>query len=227
MLSFQKKAFTLIELLVVIAIISLLVSILLPSLQKAKELAHGVVCASKMRDFGTAGVLYISESDSWLPYAWEDTTPGYFWCAPQGWATTYTFDLNITSSNFTSTKWQEIAKKQNLYLCPSATNQDPQLYFDIYSYGMNVAFGMSAWNFPSRKVNELEQPYRTVMIIDTDGITGDGGTYYLAGGGSEAWSLSYSSRHLNGLNVLFADGRVEHKDAPLSWDESYDILWRF
>lgn len=52
----KRKAggFTLIELLVVIAIISLLVSILLPSLRQAKEQAKTVVCKTDMRAIYTA-----------------------------------------------------------------------------------------------------------------------------------------------------------------------------
>lgn len=223
----KSQGFTLIELLVVIAIISLLVSILLPSLQTARDLARSVVCASKMRDFGTAGAVYVSENDDWLPYAWDNTTHGGFWCAPCGWATIYGLGLDIEASvSFTNQRWQTLAKQQHLYLCPSITSQMPQLYFDIYSYGMNINFGMNYWGFPCRRVDELNQPYCTVMIIDVDGFTGDGASYYLTYG-SESSSATYSSRHNDGLNVLFSDGRVEHKNAPLPWYEESDILWRF
>jgi prepilin-type N-terminal cleavage/methylation domain-containing protein len=49
-----RRGFTLIELLVVIAIISLLVSILLPSMQRAKELTLKVICGSQMRGIAMA-----------------------------------------------------------------------------------------------------------------------------------------------------------------------------
>jgi prepilin-type N-terminal cleavage/methylation domain-containing protein len=59
--------FTLIELLVVIAIISLLVSILLPSLNKAKELARRAVCASNQRNLGLGIHFYGNEYNGYAP----------------------------------------------------------------------------------------------------------------------------------------------------------------
>ena len=58
MLNRQSKAFTLIELLVVIAIISLLVSILLPSLNRAKVLAKRTICLSNMKQYSAALPMY-------------------------------------------------------------------------------------------------------------------------------------------------------------------------
>ncbi len=50
----NKKGFTLIELLVVIAIIALLLSIVMPAMRKAKEIARKVVCQSGYKQIGVA-----------------------------------------------------------------------------------------------------------------------------------------------------------------------------
>ena len=63
----RRQGFTLIELLVVIAIIALLVSILVPSLSQAKELAKAALCKSNLRGIGTALALYGQENDGWWP----------------------------------------------------------------------------------------------------------------------------------------------------------------
>ncbi len=63
-----QAGFTLIELLVVIAIISLLVSILLPSLAKAKNLAKAAMCGSQTRNMALAFLLYREEWD-FLPWS--------------------------------------------------------------------------------------------------------------------------------------------------------------
>jgi len=66
-----RRGFTLIELLVVIAIIALLVSILLPSLNQAKELARRAVCQSNLRSLGLTYNLYAEENSRALPSRWH------------------------------------------------------------------------------------------------------------------------------------------------------------
>ena len=63
----RRSAFTLIELLVVVSIISVLVTILLPSLSKAKQLARGTVCLTNVRRLALAGHMYLTENREIFP----------------------------------------------------------------------------------------------------------------------------------------------------------------
>ncbi len=70
----RRHAFTLVELLVVIGIIALLISILLPSLSKARESAKRTACASNLRQIGMAIVMYANDNKAWLPAMYQSPT---------------------------------------------------------------------------------------------------------------------------------------------------------
>ena len=100
-LSWPRRAFTLVELLVVIGIIAVLISILLPTLSKAREQAHRAQCLSNQKQIVTAIIMYAGENKGTLPgpvlpevldpyvsnaispattslmYLWGDNTKGY------------------------------------------------------------------------------------------------------------------------------------------------------
>lgn len=73
----RKKGFTLVELLVVIGIIALLVSILMPALGRARELAKRIQCAANLNGIGKAIALYQNEYDDQNPRAWRGQNPAW------------------------------------------------------------------------------------------------------------------------------------------------------
>ncbi|MFI5382165.1 MAG: type II secretion system protein [Tepidisphaerales bacterium] len=71
----SPAGFTLVELLVVIGIIALLIAILLPVLNRARESARRTVCLANIRSLTQAALLYAGDNHNYLPEAASANTP--------------------------------------------------------------------------------------------------------------------------------------------------------
>ncbi len=63
----RRRGFTLIELLVVVAIIAVLISILLPAISQARQMAQGMKCLNNLKQIGMGVTYYTGEHNSYLP----------------------------------------------------------------------------------------------------------------------------------------------------------------
>jgi len=122
----RKSGFTLIELLVVVAIIALLIAILLPSLNKARENAKKTVCATNLKAEGMGFALYASQFSDYLPfYKGGPDQYNLFDCDPRIadiMLTTTANGLNSSSTGGSNAMNEDSMRR--LFYCPSNTTQN-------------------------------------------------------------------------------------------------------
>ncbi|MHC4258962.1 MAG: type II secretion system protein [Planctomycetota bacterium] len=136
----RRTGFTLIELLVVVAVIAMLISILVPVLQAARERARAVACRSNLKQLSLALIAYDQENSA-FPYGFDDSTFGTV-PPPDGYVGDAVYDkMGWWWFHFLANTLGKDFGEQTAVWCPSRRVQDPGLKANVLcgNYGVNRA----------------------------------------------------------------------------------------
>ena len=212
----SRSSFTLIELLVVVAIIGILASLLLPSLQKAREASERAVCASNMKQIAISLTNYYGDYSDIFPNGKTNDT--------------HSWDFPATDSQSPQQLLMLFLDAPEVFVCP--TDKSPEDFrwwvyenhpdIEAASYGFSE---VANWYYEARehvpfRVTLIERPSEYIMSTD-----------YFHTVSFNPWHISPSSdtkridwwHSRSTVNAMYADGHVENINAYLGpslspWD---------
>lgn len=237
MLSNKKHSFTLIELLVVVAIIGILASILLPSLQKAKDAAKTAVCVSNQKQIGVAVAMYSTDYNENIPPAGNQFVNALgaesYLNAPRGTAFNNNLDVEVQvkfnvfncpsglsdklSKHAISGNWDSIDFQETLRPWRSASNSvlNQTGGYDSWFNTIGVAtFGDSTtngWTYSNWRMNNTEtETWPSLGLIHEHSRAAvlHDGTHHLHSHLGDGSRISARHNGYKKTNVLFYDGHV-------------------
>ncbi|MHC4076510.1 MAG: type II secretion system protein [Planctomycetota bacterium] len=201
------SGFTLVELLVVISIISMMMSILLPSLSRAREAGRRVDCFSNMRQLMFAWNFYSMDNEDRVPSPstfWNDAREDHFWVADgPDWPSN---DVGNTEQAVEDgVLWSYTQGTLSLYECKT----DKSLFLRDYSISGTIDWSLDNIKSPSRRMVFVDASSSWKWIHDS---------YFPIKLCSREWyswddpkhRQQITARHSGGCNMSFADFHCEY-----------------
>ncbi len=222
-----KKAFSLIELLVVISIIALLLSILVPALNRVKDQARTVVCQSRLKNWGLAWSMYLDDNDRHFPgylgYTWMKKLKEYY---ADTEALLYCPTTTRTRTEGAPIRYAVIEDERGNRYGSYALNEwiYDENHRDEENYWRHAEYrGLS--NVPvmaDASWRADAQPYATDQPPEFEGEPRTG-----VGSGGDEMRIFCINRHTGSINVVFMDWAVRRVGLKelwrLKWHRNYDV----
>ena len=204
----KRRSFTLIELLVVVAIIAVLVALLLPALQGARDQSRRTACMSNLKQMHIAYLMYADENNGWVmvnptwPIQFAPNISPFDW----GWSRYIVKYLGLPPTDSKGRSWN-YSDERSVFKCPTSGNALSR------DYALNCGAGYN--NKGCHRLSDEEEKGRFVLRI---GETGkwpwhDGG---IANYNNVVEALArLGKQHRGGGMYLFCDGHIEWVPAKL------------
>jgi prepilin-type N-terminal cleavage/methylation domain-containing protein/prepilin-type processing-associated H-X9-DG protein len=196
--------FTLIELLVVISVIAILASVLLPSLNRAKEKSHSSYCLNNLRQWGLATQVYVTDNYDLLPpEGFGDPTGNQL---NEGWYFHLPTTLGIPS--YAEMPWRTNASVEpgrSIWICPC--NRRRSSGFNLFHYCLNEDYDGTGTHDHPVKLSSIRSPPLVVWLFDSKNIPGVGPANFV-----------HTNLHSGGAQFTFLDGHARRFRNVEYWD---------
>lgn len=244
----RRTAFTLVELLVVVAILALLISLLMPTLARAKEIARKTICMTNMRSMGTGLRFYIEENDQivapWYVVRNQKSVNGepdwtWHWC---DFLVQY-FDPSAQAVEWRSGSWYTVGRQPksgnyhehaNLGIvysrvmnCPSQERKNNFHYCYNRTWTANWTPGAAKpqWNSDPLPIGHFKNLAEYAQIVEPVFLWSN---IYFGGSFNYIPALGAAPVHLdNQNNFTMLDGHVETWTSEQIMERTYQSLGRW